>query len=51
MDVNIFKMLQSVPVYVQPLWQQRTDHDIWDWGASSWFNFLKHSGCYMGDML
>jgi hypothetical protein len=51
MDVNIFKMVQSIPVCVQPLWHQITDHDVWDWGASFMVNSLKHSDYYMDDML
>jgi len=51
MDVNIFKMVQSIPIYVQALWHQRTDHDTWDWGASFMVDSLKHSDCYMDDML
>ena len=49
--MNIFKMVQSIPIYVQALWHQRTDHDIWDWGASFMVDSLKHSDCYMDDML
>jgi len=50
MDVNIFKMLQSIPIYVQPL--IRGLIMIYGIGVLvSQFNSLKHSGCYMGDML